>query len=71
MHVWILMRGEDFEGGSIRGVFKTESVGLVEAARIMEAYGKWHTTSDHEHGHAWHDDGCDWITLIRHEVERA
>lgn len=73
MQVWILMKGEDHEGGDVYGVFATKEDAkgpFVEAAQsipfvIDEAWQDDEDGSVHVHG------GCDWVSLEPHAVVGA
>lgn len=70
--VWILSKGEDYEGGRILGVYATK-----EAAKgqFLEAA----TSIPFDLDEAWQDDdgavhvhgGCDWVSLEPHPVLSA
>lgn len=67
--VWILSKGEDYEGGRILGVYATKEAAkgpFVDAARSIPF----------DLDAAWQDDdgavnvhgGCDWVSLEPHTV---
>ncbi|MFB6787663.1 hypothetical protein ACFCWT_13405 [Streptomyces olivaceus] len=68
--VWILMKGEDHEGGDVLGVFASKETGkaaFLEAARNIPF----------QLDRAWQDDdgavnvhgGCDWVSFAPYPVE--
>lgn len=70
MKVWLLMTGEDHEGGDVLGVFATRDLAKAafqEAAERMPfALDDARQEKDgslHLHG------GCDWISLTPHDVK--
>lgn len=76
MRVWILMMGENGEGGSVKGVYRTEQGGLRGAKKLQEKnqHSPDWTWVERRHKdqspetHFW-DAGCDWMSLIPRAVE--
>lgn len=71
--VWILEAGEDYEGGSVLGVYAKKEFAyedFVKAATERGCFGiydreVWSDKDDDSvHAHA----GCDWISLSLYEV---
>ncbi|MFJ2067050.1 hypothetical protein ACIOIM_29185 [Streptomyces albidoflavus] len=67
--VWLLMQGEDHEGGDVLGVFVTRDVArgeFIAAARRLhfEIDGAEEREGGSLHLHA----GCDWLSLTPHAV---
>lgn len=71
MQVWILMRGEHQEGGTVLGVYATRELGhgafAQEARSIHDSFGIDGTRMD-ENGSLHLDGGCDWLALELHDV---
>lgn len=71
--VWILAQGEDYEGGTVLGVYATKEAAkgpFVEAARripfdLDNAWQDDDTGAVHAHG------GCDWVSLEPHPLISA
>jgi hypothetical protein len=67
--VWILSAGEDYEGGSVLGVYATKE--LAKGPFLNAALG-----IPFEVDNAWQDDdgavhahgGCDWVSLEPHPL---
>ncbi|WP_200308226.1 hypothetical protein [Streptomyces adelaidensis] len=68
--VWILSKGEDYEGGSVLGVYASKETAkgpFVEAARTIpfDLDSAWQDEASgavHAHG------GCDWVSLVPHPL---
>jgi hypothetical protein len=68
--VWILATGEDYEGGTVLGVYTTKEAAkgpFVEAARripfdLDQAWQDEESGAVHAHG------GCDWVSLEPHPL---
>ncbi|MFC8376447.1 hypothetical protein ACIBX9_31395 [Streptomyces albidoflavus] len=70
--VWLLMQGEDHEGGDVLGVFVTREAArgeFIAAARRLhfEIDGAEEREDGSLHLHA----GCDWLSLTPHAVATA
>lgn len=67
--VWILSKGEDYEGGSILGVYATKDA--AKGPFLQAAQGIPFAIDD-----AWQDEdgavnvhgGCDWVSLEPHPI---
>jgi len=66
--VWIVVRGEDREGGSVLAVCATRNRALVVAINARSDPNRWTRTLDEPDRIQWHDDGCDWITARKVKV---
>jgi hypothetical protein len=67
--VWILSKGEDYEGGNVLGVYATKDAAkgpFVEAARRIpfDLDDAWQDDDGAVHAHG----GCDWVSLEPHAV---
>lgn len=68
--VWILSKGEDYEGGTVLGVYASKEAAkgpFVKAARripfdLDEAWQDEESGAVHAHG------GCDWVSLEPHPL---
>lgn len=69
MIVYIVMHGEQHEGGSIVSVHKTKD-GAVEAALSVEACfeGGWQLDGTEPHDLEW-INGCDFVRVVSQRVE--
>lgn len=79
--VWIMMKGEDYEGGHIVGVyldkelakedFYREGESIVRFAdRIRESWNQETLdVSQSENGALYLHGGCDWLSLNPHNVK--
>lgn len=69
--VWILMRGEMYEGGDIIDVFADKDLArgafVTEAQTIYESFGIDDIRED-KHGAVRLEGGCDWLSLRPHTV---
>lgn len=69
MEVWILEEGEDYEGGRVVEVFKSEdaarNAAFEEISRRTYRAGSWKEGSRNN----WHDGGCDWMGVVRYDVK--
>ncbi|MEU3261005.1 hypothetical protein ABZ694_24985 [Streptomyces albidoflavus] len=70
--VWLLMQGEDHEGGNVLGVYATRAAsrgGFIAAARRLhfEIDGAEEREGGSLHLHA----GCDWLSLTPHAMTTA
>jgi hypothetical protein len=71
--VWVLSKGEDYEGGTVLGVYASKETAkgpFVEAARSIpfdldEAWQDEKSGAVHAHG------GCDWVALEPHPLISA
>jgi hypothetical protein len=66
MIVFVVMKGENGEGGSIQGVYDNlqAATDKVDQLIVQDTSCKWRMISYR----AWASDGCDWITVEIHEV---
>lgn len=70
--VWILSKGEDYEGGNILGVYATKDAAkgpFLKAARNIpfDLDNAWQDEDGAVHAHG----GCDWVSLEPHSVISA
>lgn len=61
--VWIIETGEDYEGGSILGVFSSHETAITMIEGIVK--DGWKQASEGEN--RW-EKGCDWLSIT--EVSR-
>jgi hypothetical protein len=64
MQVWIVESGENYEGGSVVGIFADEQSARACALDYPCAFGKWRQHEENVWG-----AGCDWLTITPYEVE--
>lgn len=70
MQVWILMSGEKYEGGEVKGVYATKEDArdaFMAVARSIP-YALDAAKKDDEDGSLYVEGGCDWVSLEPHDV---
>lgn len=67
--VWIVMRGEQYEGGEIKGVFDTQLKAIACAYELMQNDRELWSLGTVEDcvTNAW-ENVVGWITISQHEV---
>lgn len=71
MKIWILMRGERYEGGHVLGVFANDELAYGQfaiVARTMHRYFNDSAARRDEDGSLHFESGCDWLSLEPHDV---
>ena len=74
--VWVVMKGERYEGGSVYGIFATAEK-AYRAALGLQAYDytedyPWvedHLPEGYPEGYRSWSAGCDYITVQAHELK--
>ncbi len=68
--VWVLEEGEQSEGGSVIGVFKTRCLAERHALKLIEesTFKDWELTYKDGVGTEW-EGGCDWVRVTLHYVQ--
>lgn len=73
MQVWVMERGEKYEGGRVVGIYATRDMaradvldGMKDLARFRDAAGRAEVEAD---GSLYMESGCDWLTLTPYEVQ--
>lgn len=65
--VWLMSKGEDYEGGSVIGVHATEAGARAEAQAFIQqdlAYGvEWKLHREEPDRVIWRDGGCAWLEI--------
>nr|WP_012840478.1 hypothetical protein [Streptomyces sp. W9]ACX85593.1 pCQ3_92 [Streptomyces sp. W9] len=70
--VWLLMQGEDHEGGSVLGAFSHREAArgaFITAARQLP-FGI-EDAQENEDGGLYLHGGCDWLSLTPHVLQQA
>jgi len=64
--VWIVIKGEKHEGGSVEGVYATKNKAVNEAMKVSCSFGGgWSPIMNEEL--SW-ENGCDYLTVEDWEV---
>jgi hypothetical protein len=73
--VWLVEAGEDYEGGSVLGVYSTKELAMsaLEEKRTIllkrfDGNNDWAKVSEIEHG-SFHS-GCDWYSIDRYTIDK-
>ena len=69
--VFIVMQGEDHEGGSVVAVASSPEAARKAALECMEDHwrsGEWKATTPMAHELSSWQQGCDWMTIRKHIV---
>lgn len=68
MKVFIVLRGDNGEGQSIRGVYaKEEEAAKAAVLEVTHYRGRWELEVPGDSARVWRN-GADWVSVDEHEV---
>ncbi len=62
-YIWVLMQGEDYEGGHLISIYATEKSARKAAASFAPVEHGWKLHRQEADSTIWRDGGCSWVEI--------